>query len=99
MHSESLASPEGTEAPDRRSLLRRGLRLEYFTVGWNLVEGIVAVLAASAAGSIALLGFGIDSFVETVSGFVLIWRLRSEQGSGDPGAIARLDRRHIDSSD
>jgi divalent metal cation (Fe/Co/Zn/Cd) transporter len=88
-----LASPEITDAPDRSYLLRRGLRLEYFTVGWNLVEGIVAVLAASAAGSIALLGFGIDSFVETASGFILIWRLRSEQGSADPAAIARLDRR------
>jgi divalent metal cation (Fe/Co/Zn/Cd) transporter len=93
VHSESLASPEITDAPDRSYLLRRGLRLEYFTVGWNLVEGIVAVLAASAAGSIALLGFGIDSFVETASGFILIWRLRSEQGSADPAAIARLDRR------
>ena len=93
MHSESLASPERTQAPDRGSLLRRGLRLEYFTVGWNLLEGIVAVLAASAAGSIALLGFGIDSFVETASGLILIWRLRSEQGSADFAAIARLDRR------
>ncbi|WP_437616814.1 cation transporter [Sorangium sp. So ce834] len=55
------------------------LRLEYLTVGWNIVEGVVAVTAAVLAGSVALLGFGIDSFVECASGFVMIWRLRAEQ--------------------
>ena len=49
----------------RADLLRRGLRLEYFTVGWNVLEGLVAIAAALAAGSVALLAFGIDSFVET----------------------------------
>jgi divalent metal cation (Fe/Co/Zn/Cd) transporter len=87
VHSEPVV------APDRRALLRRGLKLEYFTVGWNLVEGIVAVLAASAAGSVALLGFGIDSFVETASGSILIWRLRAERSGMDSLAVARLDRR------
>ena len=67
-----------TLASDRRRLLRRGLLLEYVTVGWNIVEGIVAIAAGLAAGSIALVGFGIDSFVESVSGSVLIWRLGSE---------------------
>ena len=81
------------ETSDRHVLLRRGLRLEYLTVGWNLVEGIVAVLAATRAGSVALLGFGIDSFVETASACVLIWRLRAEQGDMEARAIARLDRR------
>lgn len=69
------------------------LRLEYLTVGWNLVEGVVAVTAALAAGSVALLGFGIDSFVESASAGVLIWRLRSEVDAGDRAAVARLDRR------
>jgi len=41
-------------------------------VGWNVVEGGVSVAAAIAAGSVALLGFGIDSFVETTSGFILV---------------------------
>ena len=49
-----------TIAADRPRLLRRALRLEYLTVGWNVVEGIVAIAAALAAGSVALLGFGID---------------------------------------
>jgi divalent metal cation (Fe/Co/Zn/Cd) transporter len=57
------------------------LRLEYLTVGWNLVEGVVAVTAALLAGSVAILGFGIDSFVECVSAAVMIWRLRAE-GAG-----------------
>jgi divalent metal cation (Fe/Co/Zn/Cd) transporter len=68
----------------RRSALRHGLRLEYLTVGWNLVEGVVAVAAAIAAGSVALLGFGVDSFVESASGGVLIWRLRREAAAWIP---------------
>ena len=77
----------------RAALLRRGLRLEYLTVGWTLVEGAIAVTAAVAAGSIALLGFGIDSFVESTSGSVLIWRLLAERRATDHEAIERLDRR------
>jgi divalent metal cation (Fe/Co/Zn/Cd) transporter len=69
------------------------LRLEYLTVGWNIVEGVVAVTAALAAGSIALLAFGIDSFVECASGAILIWRLRAEKSHMDAAAIERLDRR------
>lgn len=68
-----------TSARDRTGLLTRGLRLEYLTVGWNVVEGLVAVGAALAAGSVALLGFGIDSFVESASGLIIIWRLLAEQ--------------------
>jgi divalent metal cation (Fe/Co/Zn/Cd) transporter len=74
-------------------LLARGLRLEYLTVGWNVVEGTVSVAAAVAAGSVALLGFGIDSFVETTSGLVLIWRLGAERHARDRAEIERLDAR------
>ncbi len=77
---------------ERQPVLRRALRLEYLTVGWNLAEGAIAVSAALAAGSVALLGFGIDSFVESASGLVLIWRLRADQSATDPEAIERLDR-------
>jgi divalent metal cation (Fe/Co/Zn/Cd) transporter len=77
----------------RGQALSHALRLEYLTVGWNLVEGAVAVAAALAAGSVALLGFGIDSFVESASGAILIWRLLSERRATDPGAVERLDRR------
>ena len=74
--------------------LRRGLRLEYLTIGWNIVEGIVAVGAGLIAGSIALIGFGVDSFVETVSGAVLIWRLSAETRGGlDEEAVERVKQR------
>jgi len=60
---------------DRVHELGRGKRLEYFTIAWNTVEGIVAVVAAVMAGSISLMGFGIDSFIEVLSGSVLLWRM------------------------
>ena len=82
-----------TQLELRAPLIRRALHLEYATVGWNIVEGIVAVGAALAAGSAALLGFGVDSFVETASGAILIWRLWAEQSAHDEAAIERLDRR------
>jgi cation diffusion facilitator family transporter len=80
-------------AAPRELTLARALRLEYLTVGWNVVEGVVAVAAALAAGSVALMGFGIDSFVECASGSVLIWRLRAERRHASATAIERLERR------
>src|SRR6266850_7937152 len=81
-----------TVAP-RALQVRHALLLEYGTVGWNVVEGLVAVAAALSPGSIALLGFGVDSFVETASGAILIWRLRAEGKAEDEKAIEQLDRR------
>ncbi len=80
-------------ATDRPALLRRGLRLAYLTIGWNLVEGVVAVGAALAAGSVALLGFGLDSFVETASGGIIVWRLVAEQRAQDHDRIEAVERR------
>lgn len=77
----------------RARTLSHALRLEYLTVGWNVIEGVVAIAAALAAGSVALLAFGIDSFVECASGAVLIWRLRAENTAKDAAAVERLDRR------
>src|SRR5438105_3223682 len=59
----------------RGLVVRRGRRLEYFTVGWNALEGLVAVIAGAFAGSISLVGFGIDSFIEVTSGAALLWRM------------------------
>ena len=80
------------ESP-RQPVVARALRLEYFTIGWNIVEGVIAVAAALAAGSVALLSFGLDSFVESASGAILIWRLLAERRAVDQAAIERLDRR------
>ncbi len=78
----------------REALLRHALRLEWLTVGWNIAEGLIAVWAALMAGSVALLGFGIDSFVESASGGILIWRLLAEKrAAADRHAIERLDHR------
>ncbi len=57
-------------------LHKKALWLSYFTVGYNILEGIISILAGSMAGSIALIGFGLDSFVESLSGSVMIWRFR-----------------------
>jgi divalent metal cation (Fe/Co/Zn/Cd) transporter len=59
----------------RASIVLRGRRLEYFTIGWNILEGLVAVVAGAIAGSISLVGFGIDSFIEVTSGAALVWRM------------------------
>src|SRR5580765_4865412 len=65
----------GEIVSDRVGVARRGRRLEYFTIGWNSLEGLVAVVAGLVAGSISLVGFGIDSFIEVTSGGALLWRM------------------------
>ena len=64
-------------AAERAEHLRHGRKLEYFTIGWNMVEAGVAIGAGWFAGSIALVGFGVDSLIESLSGSVLLWRLFS----------------------
>jgi len=61
---------------DMERLYKKGLFLEYFTVGYNIVEAVVSIVFGRLANSIALIGFGLDSIVESLSGLVLIWRLR-----------------------
>ena len=65
----------GTAILERAAVVRHGQRLEYFTIAWNALEGLVGVLAGAIAGSISLVGFGIDSFIEVTSGSVLLWRM------------------------
>jgi cation diffusion facilitator family transporter len=61
---------------DQVKLFKKALLLEYFTVGYNFLEAIASLVAGFWAGSISLVGFGLDSIVESLSGFVLIWRLK-----------------------
>ena len=63
-------------AERRIALHRRALWLEYSTVGWNVVEAVVAIGAGAIAGSVALIGFGADSAIEVISAVGLLWRLR-----------------------
>jgi divalent metal cation (Fe/Co/Zn/Cd) transporter len=60
---------------ERAAVVRNGRRLEFFTIGWNALEGLVALIAGTFAGSISLVGFGIDSFVEVTSGAAMLWRM------------------------
>jgi divalent metal cation (Fe/Co/Zn/Cd) transporter len=64
-------------ATRRAQLNRRSLRLAYATAGYNLLEGFVAIAAGAAASSTALIGFGLDSFIEVSSALVVIWQFRS----------------------
>ena len=60
---------------ERPAALLRGRSLEYFTIAWNTLEGLVALVTGIVAGSISLVGFGIDGFIEVTSGSVLLWRM------------------------
>ncbi len=73
-------------------LHEKALWLSYFTVGYNILEGIISILAGSMAGSIALIGFGLDSFVESLSGSVMIWRFR-QAGKISEGEEEKIERR------
>ena len=64
-----------------RILLRRGMMLEYATLAWNVVGVVVLAVAAIAAGSVALAGFGVDSLIEIVASAVVVWQLKGEEGS------------------
>ena len=63
---------------NRAAAVRRGRHLEYFTIVYNSLEGLIALVAGVVAGSIALVGFGFDSLIEVTSGTVLLWRLRAD---------------------
>jgi divalent metal cation (Fe/Co/Zn/Cd) transporter len=70
--------PISIDTPSRSALVRRGRNLEYFTIGYNSLEGLIALVAGLVAGSIALVGFGFDSLIEVISGAVLLWRLHAD---------------------
>ena len=74
MSREAIAG----NSTERTRLIRRGRHLEYFTVGYNSLEGLIALASGVIAGSIALVGFGFDSLIEVTSGAVLLWRLYSD---------------------
>jgi divalent metal cation (Fe/Co/Zn/Cd) transporter len=79
----------------RDAMVQRGRRLEYFTIGWNSLEGIVAVLAGVFAASISLVGFGVDSFIEVISGAALLWRLSLDAEMRQRERIEKLTLRIV----
>jgi divalent metal cation (Fe/Co/Zn/Cd) transporter len=79
----------------REHLLRRGLNLERLTIGWNAVEAFVAIAAGYTAGSVALVGFGLDSVIESISGVALYRRLSLELRDGSARLAAARERRAL----
>lgn len=79
---KSRVDPGQVGEPQRTQLRRRGLLLAVLTIGWNVIEAVVAVAAGIAASSIALIGFGFDSIIEVLSAFVVVWQFRAELRGG-----------------
>lgn len=65
----------GAGLTERQAQVRKGLRLEYMTLSYNVIEAVVSITAGLLAGSIALVGFGVDAVIESLSGAVMLWRL------------------------
>ncbi len=61
------------------ALYKKALLYEYFTIGYNLIEAVASIFFGTLAGSVALVGFGLDSIVESLSGLVLVWRLKKHE--------------------
>jgi divalent metal cation (Fe/Co/Zn/Cd) transporter len=80
---------------ERAAIARHGRRLEYFTITWNLLEGLVAVVAGAIAGSISLIGFGVDSFIEVTSGAALLWRMSVDAEEHRRERIERVTLRMV----
>jgi len=73
----------------------RGKRLEYFTIAWNSLEGLIALAAGTAASSISLVGFGVDSFIEVASGSALLWRISADADESRRGRRERSALRFV----
>lgn len=74
--------------PDRQTLVDRAIALSWFTIAYNLIEGVVSVYFGLSDDSMALAGFGADSFIEVFSAALVLWRFRSETG----GACVPVER-------
>lgn len=80
---------------ERHAHIRRGILLEYITLGWNALEAIVAIISGLIAGSVALVGFGLDSVIEMSSGAVLLWRLHSDADEHRRERVERIALRLV----
>jgi divalent metal cation (Fe/Co/Zn/Cd) transporter len=83
------------DAAARQSLVRRGTRLTWATLGYNSLEAVLSVGAGIAAGSVALIGFGVDSVIELSSSTAALWRLRSDAAPVDRERAERQAHRFI----
>jgi hypothetical protein len=81
-HGAALPMLPG-DTVERHRLIRRARLLAWFGIGWHGIEAAIAVAAGLVAGSIALIGFGADSLVESFAGLVLLWRLATSRASSE----------------
>lgn len=82
-----------TVVTSRAALVRRGKWLAWATIAWNCVEGAAAIVFGVVAGSIALIGFGVDSYVEVLAGATILWRLARDHHGNE--VTARAERRAV----
>ncbi len=75
----------------RQDLLKQGLWLEFISIAWNLAEAVIAVVLGSNAGSTALIGFGFDSLIETLSAIIVGWRLQIEANGGSLESMEKAE--------
>ena len=94
MHS-GVPLESSAALPDRSAIVARGRRLEYLTIAWNGFEAAVALISGLIAGSVALIGFGLDSIIETTSAVILLWRLRSDSESSRREHAEHVARRLV----
>ncbi len=80
---------------NRQDLVRRGQWLEYFTIGYNSLEGLVSIAAGLIAGSVSLVGFGLDSLIEVASGAALLWRLHHDLNPSRREQVERITLRIV----
>jgi len=94
-----MANLEVSTRPSRAAAVQHAIGLEYFTIAYNIVEGVVSLVLGGLASSIALIGFGLDSFVESFSGLVILWRFRCEaQGQGVQNTLESRALRYVGGS-
>jgi divalent metal cation (Fe/Co/Zn/Cd) transporter len=82
----------------RPTLVRRGLWLNYLTIAYNTVEAVVSIAAGLVAGSVALIGFGVDSGIEVTASIAAQWRLRSDLHPERRERVERITHRVIGGS-
>ena len=81
---------------ERDIIVRRGRLLVFATLVFNSLEGLIAIIAGLNAGSVALVGFGVDSGIELGAGVVALWRLEADALPGRRARVERIAHRAIE---
>ena len=91
----SRTSAPSRAADERAPLVRRGLLLNYVTIGYNVLEAVVSIVAGFLAGSVALVGFGFDSAIEVTAAGAAQWRLRADLDAARRERVEQITLRFI----